>query len=82
MKISGKEIPKELLAKAMTCEAPEELVKLAKEAGLELSGEQAKAFIAELDEIDLDSEQMRDVAGGGCWNLCSKHMPSCYLYTL
>ncbi len=81
MKINGKEIPKELLAKAMTCETPEELAKLAKEAGVELSEDPAKAFLSELDEIDLDSEQMRQVAGGGCWALCSKHKPSCYMYT-
>ncbi len=70
MKINGNEVSKELLAKAMSCETPEELEKLAKEAGVELSEEQAKAFLAELDEIDLDLEQMRQAAGGGCWNDC------------
>ncbi len=70
MKINGKEIPKELLAKAMTSETPEELVKLAKEAGIELSGEQAETFLSELDEVDLDPEQMRQVAGGECWLDC------------
>ncbi len=75
MKINGKVIAKELLAKAMTCETPEELVKLAKDAGVELSGEQAKAFLSELDDIDLDSEQMRQVAGGDAWYECRKYQP-------
>ncbi len=73
MKIDNREIPKEILAKAIACETPEELVKLAKEAGLELSEEQAKAFMAELDEVDLDSEQMRKVAGGESWATCECH---------
>ncbi len=72
MKINGKEIPRELLAKAIACESPEELAKLAKDAGVELSVEQAKAFLSELDEIDLDSDQMRQVAGGDSWYECMK----------
>ncbi len=75
MKINGKEISKELLAKAIACESPEELAKLAKDAGVELSVEQAKAFLSELDDIDLDSEQMRRVAGGDAWYECKKYQP-------
>ncbi len=70
MKINGKEIPKEVLAKAMTCDTPEELVKLVKEQGVEITAEQAEAFLSQLDEVDLDSEQLRQVAGGGYWRDC------------
>ncbi len=62
----------------MTCDTPEELVKLAKEAGLELSVEQAKVFLDELDEVDLNSEQMRQVAGGRSWYTCGRH--DCFRY--
>ncbi len=64
MKIDNMEIPKELLAKAGTCKTPEDLVKLAKETGLELTIEQAKTFLAEMDELDLTAEQLQQVAGG------------------
>ena len=64
MKIDGKELSKEVLAKAIQCDTPEELVKLAKEVNLEITAEQAAAWIAEMDEIDLGSEQLQAVAGG------------------
>ena len=71
MKIDGNVISKEVLAKAMTCDTPEELVKLAKENGVELTVEQAEAYIAEIEDIDLDSAQLKEVAGGYC-NKCGK----------
>ncbi len=64
MKINGNEIPKGVLAKAITCEAPEELVKLAKEQGVELTTEEAGALLDELDEIDFTSDQLKAAAGG------------------
>ncbi len=70
MKINGNEIPKEILAKAITCETPEDLVKLAKEYGVELTAEEAQAYLDELDDIDITSAQLREVAGGGCMGRC------------
>ncbi len=71
MKINGNEIPKEVMAKAITCETPEELMKLAEEQGITLTVEQAEAYLAEMEEIDLDSEQLRQAAGGmECWMRC------------
>ncbi len=64
MKINGNEIPKEVMAKALTCDTPEDLVKLAKDNGLELTTEQAKAFLDEMGEVDLTSDQLQKVAGG------------------
>ena len=64
MKIDGKEISKELLAKAMQCDTPEELVALAKEHGFEITTKQAEAYLVELEDFDLDSEQMKKVSGG------------------
>ena len=64
MKIDGNAISKEVLAKAMLCETPEELVKLAKENGVELTKEVAEAYLSEMEDIDLDSDQLKKAAGG------------------
>ena len=72
MKVNEKELSKEFLAKAIQCETPEELVKLAKEAGIELTPEEAETYLDELDDIDLDSKQLKMVAGG------SKYYPDCF----
>ncbi len=65
MKIDGKDLSREALAEVMQCETPEELVKLAKAQGIELTKEESKAFLDELEDIDLDSAQLKAVAGGG-----------------
>ena len=62
--INGKEITKELLVKAMQCDTPEELMKLAKEHDFEITKEQAEAYLSELEDIDLDSDQLKKAAGG------------------
>ncbi|SEH33065.1 hypothetical protein [Selenomonas sp. KH1T6] len=62
--VNGKEISRELLAAAMRCDSPEELMRLAKEQGVEIAAEEAKAFLAEMEEIELDSEMLKNVAGG------------------
>ena len=65
MKIDGKEISKDIVAKAMQCDTPEELVKVAKDEGVEITVEQAEAWLTEMEDIDLSSDQMKQVAGGG-----------------
>jgi len=64
MKINGQEISRAVVGKALQCDTPEELMALAKEHGFEITTEQAKAYLAEMEDIDLDSEQMKKVAGG------------------
>jgi predicted ribosomally synthesized peptide with nif11-like leader len=64
MKFKGQEIPREVVEKAMQCDTPEELVALAKEHGFEITTKQAEAYLAELEDFDLDSEQMKKVSGG------------------
>ena len=63
-KVNGKEISREAFAEAMKCEKPEDLVKLAKDQGVELTKEEAEAYLSEIDDIDLDSAQLSKVAGG------------------
>ena len=79
-KIDGKDISREVLAEAMKCETPEDLVKLAKAQGVELTKEEAEAFLSEIDDVDLDSAQLNKVAGGSssyCKSNtpCKKHCP-------
>lgn len=64
---------KEQIAMAKQCKTPEELIELAKKASIELTKEQAEAYIAELQDIELDAETLSEVAGGGGLTL----KPSC-----
>ena len=55
----------ELIAKALDCETPEQLVELAKSEDIDLTLEEAEAYLSELDDIELDSQQLKAAAGGG-----------------
>ena len=71
--IDPKLVTKEMLAKAMDCKTPEELVSLAKESGVTLTTDEAKKYLAEIDNfsVDLSEEDMAKVAGGTkCWGYC------------
>ena len=43
---------------------PEELIALAKAEGIEITKEQAEAYLEELKDIELDPEALDKVAGG------------------
>ena len=58
------ELTKEMIAKAMSCETAEELMVLAKAEGIELTKEEAEAYMAELEDFELDEAMMKNVAGG------------------
>ena len=57
-------LSQELIAKAMKCETAEELVELAKSEGIELTKDEAQAYLDEMDDIELDRQQLKAVAGG------------------
>ena len=59
-------LSEELIAKAMQCETAEELVELAKSEGIELTKDEAEAYLAEMEDIELDSQQLKAVDGGWC----------------
>ena len=63
-KLDLNSLTKEQIAKAMECKTPEELIALAKEAGVELTLEQAKAYLEELQDVELNQETLDKVAGG------------------
>jgi len=54
----------------MQCETPEQLVKLAKAEGYDLTLEEAEAYLDEMDDIELDRQQLKSVAGGYCAGDC------------
>ena len=63
----------EQIRKAMACDTPEELMKLAKDEGVSLTKEEAEAYLSEMADIDLDSAQLKQVAGGAAiW----RHRPA------
>ena len=65
MKTVKKEtITKEMIEKAMACETPADLMKLAKSEGYEMTEAEAEAYFSELTDVNLDSEQLKEVAGG------------------
>ena len=65
MPINKNELTKEQIAKAMSCETVEELMELAKSEGIELTKEEAEAYMAEMEDVELDSDTLKQVAGGG-----------------
>jgi len=55
----------------MSCETVEELIALAKSDGIELTKEEAEAYLAELEDFELDGDMLKQVAGGrGYADLC------------
>ena len=68
-------VTKEQIEKAMACETAEELMELAKEVGIELTKEEAEAYMAELEDFELDGDTLKRVAGGGCYLESTKPGP-------
>ena len=66
MPINKNELTKEMIAKAMQCETAEDLVALAKSEGIEITKVEAEAYLAEMDDVELDSDTLkqRKEAGG------------------
>ena len=72
MPINRDEITKEQIKKALQCNTAEELIALAKTEGIELTKEEAEAYLAEVADVELDEIELKKVAGGVCWKECPK----------
>ena len=70
MPINKNEITREMIAKAMKCKDADELTALAKAEGFDITKDEAAAYMAELSDVELDGEQLKKVAGGGCYPDC------------
>lgn len=64
MPINRDELTKEMIEKAMQCNTAEELVALAKSGGVAITEEEAKSYLEELADFELDSDTLQNVAGG------------------
>ena len=80
MPINKNELTKEVIEKAMQCKTADELMELAKAAGVDITKAEAEAYMAELSDVELDGKTLKNVAGGGCWNnICADEL--CQTYT-
>ena len=68
MPINKNELTEEMFVKAMQCETADELIALAKTGGYELTKEEAEAYMAEMEDVELDSDALKQVAGGMCYS--------------
>ena len=66
MPINKNELTKEMIAKAMQCRTTEEQMALAKSEGFEVTKEEAEAYLAEMDDLELEEEALKKIAGGDC----------------
>ena len=64
MPINKSELTKEMIEKAMQYETADELIALAKAEGITLTKEEAEAYLAELEDFELDEGMLKNVAGG------------------
>ena len=67
MSTNEKEITKEQIFKAMQCKTAEELQAYAKTQGYDITLEEAHAYMAELEDVELDETVLNKVAGGYCY---------------
>ena len=69
-----------MIAKAMKCKTADELLALAKAEGYDITKDEAEAYLAEMDDVELDETMLKKVAGGDCWNnVCADEL--CQTYT-
>ena len=70
MAVNRKEITNEQIMKAAQCKTADELMALAKAEGVDITKEEAEAYLAELADVELDEAQLNKAAGGGCYPDC------------
>ena len=77
--IDKKALTTEQIVKAMACKTADELIAAAKAEGVELTADEAEAYITEMADYELDDETLKSSAGGQtCWSLkCHKHKKPC-----
>ena len=68
MKINPNKLSKETIEKAMACKTAEELMKLAAEEGIDLTKDEAEAYLSEMEEVELTDAELKKAAGGMCWS--------------
>ena len=76
MPIDKTKITKEMLEKASHCKTADELIALAEAEGFEITKAEADAYLAELENCELDTTELDKIAGGGCYMVkyCSQNL--------
>ncbi len=69
MSIDKSKITKEMLEKASKCNNAEELIALAKAEGINITKAEAEAYMAELEDVELDDSTLEKIAGGDCYEV-------------
>ena len=69
-KLKREELTKGMVKEALRCKNADELLALAQAEGYEMTRDEAEAYMAELADFELDDENLKNVAGGGCYMLC------------
>ena len=77
MEINGKEISPELMERATKCRTTEELLALAKENGIELTAEQAEAYLAVYQSGKISDNELDAVAGGNLMDCSCRFKQNC-----
>ena len=62
--INVNELTKEQIEKAMACRNAEELMAAAKAEGIEMTRDEAEAYMADLSDFELDEATLSRAAGG------------------
>ena len=63
-KLKREELTKDMVKQALKCKDTDELLGLAKSQDYEMTREEAEAYMAEINDFELDDEAMAAVAGG------------------
>ena len=77
MAVNRKEITNEQIMKAAQCRTADELMALAKAEGVDITREEAEAYMAELADVELDNNALGKVAGGDCYHYCPPDCHNC-----
>ena len=62
--LKREELTKEMVKQALRCKNADELLALAKSQDYEMTREEAEAYMAEINDFELDDEALKAVAGG------------------
>lgn len=62
--LNKNELTIEMVMKAKECKTPEELVELAKTGGIDITKDEAEAYLAELADFEFEDDALTNVAGG------------------
>ena len=77
MAVNRKEITNEQIMKAVQCKTADELMARAKAEGVDITKEEAEAYLAELADVELDNNALGKVAGGDCYHYCPPDCHNC-----